>query len=105
MIEYQPVKRASRVMPVTLLDNDIMRDQSSEESCEYGGMTARNGCSARLAELQLLRLKYIDPLKKSSRQIRHHLIRWYSLERSIAVAEVYTSPQSKEIHSRIVRGK
>ena len=90
MTEYQPVKRASHVRPVTLLHNGIMRDQSSEEPCHYGGMTGRNGCSPRLAELQLLRLKYIDPSKESSRQIRHHLIRWYSLERSIAVAEVYT---------------
>ena len=105
MIEYQPVKRASRVMPVTLLRNGIMRDQSSEESCHYGGMNGRNGCSARLAELQLLRLKYIGPLKRSSGQIRHHLIRGYSLERSIAVAEVHTILQSKEIQSRIVRGK
>ena len=98
------MKRASRVMLVALVPNDIMRDQSLAESCSYGGMTAWNGCSARLAELQLPRLKCIDPLKESSCQSRHRLIRWYSLERSVAVAEVYTMLHSKEIQGRIVRG-
>ena len=54
----------------------------------YGGMTGWYGCVAQLAEMQLVRLKHIDPLKETSCQNRYLLIRWYDLERSIAVAEV-----------------